>query len=463
MRGRKAFALFMEMRTGKTKVILDEFGELELAGTLNRLLVIAPASVYRTWEVDIDKHLSVDLRQRVRIALWSSKDTPAEKEALKDFVKRDGPRILLVNIEALSVTEAAKNLVDTFLKQPAVMVIDESTTIKGMKAKRTRFCITTGRQAARRRILSGLPSPQSPLDLYPQCLFLDPAILSFPSYAAFAERYSLTKKIPVQHRGRKHLIDVITGYHRLDELSAKIQPHCYRVKLAECYDLPPKLYMRRDIALTPEQVRAYNEMKAYATTVLNKTERVTATIVLTQLLRLHQILAGHTKSDDGALTFLPENKTAEMLAVLEGHRGKAIIWVAYDADIHRLFHTLTSAYGVNAVARFWGGNSDTREDEEKQFLNNPDCRFMLATAASGGRGRTWDVADLMIYYSNTFSLEHRLQSEERAQGVGKTGNMLYVDLVARDTVEDDKILGALRDKKQLSDAITGDKWREWVA
>ena len=221
------------------------------------------------------------------------------------------------------------------------------------------------------------------------------------------------------------------------------------------------MYQRREVELTDEQIKAYAEMKAYATAILEGTERVTATIVLTQLLRLHQILAGYSKSDDGNIVTVPERRTAAVLDVLEEHAGKAIIWVAYDDSVRRLTREITARYGAGSVARFWGGNADTREDEEKQFLNDPKCRFMIATAASGGRGRTWSVADLLIYYQNTFSLEHRMQSEERAQGVGKTTSVGVVDLVARETVEE-KILGALRDKKQLSDAITGDGWKKWL-
>ena len=308
-----------------------------------------------------------------------------------------------------------------------------------------------------------MPSPQSPLDLYAQCYFLDPRILGYGSFAKFQERYAITRKMPVQDRfGRNRMIDIVAGYRDLDHLSGKIKPYAYRVRLADCYDLPPKLYLRRDIALTEEQTHAYTELVTYATAILENAERVTATMVLTQLLRLHQIVAGHTRSDTGAEVHIPENKTAELLSVLEGHRGKAIVWVAYDADVRKLTAVLTKAYGAGSVARFWGGNAADREAEEKEFLNNPKCRFMIATAASGGRGRTWSVADLMIYYQNTFSLEHRMQSEERAQAVGKQQSIAYVDLVARDTVEE-KILGALRDKMDLSDAITGDKWRKWVA
>jgi SNF2 family DNA or RNA helicase len=460
MSGHDAFALLMEMRTGKTKVILDEFGQDEAQGLIENLLIVAPAGVYRTWEVDAAKHLSDDLRRRVKIGRWESDASPEAKRQLTDSMKRKGPKILLMNVEALSTVDAAKMLCGLFLTQgPTTMVIDESTTIKNPSAKRTKFCLRAGRVAKKRRILSGMPTPQSPLDVYSQFDFLDPKIIGYSSYYQFRNRYAMIVPKPFGPGGR--MIDTITGYQNLEELRAKLQPHNYRVKLADCYDLPEKMYLRRDVELTQEQKIAYQEMQAFATTVLENTERVTATIVLTQLLRLHQILAGHTRSDNGVLIDIPENKTREVLAILQEHSGKAIIWAAYDADIRKIAEKITGVYGPGSVARFWGGNADTREAEEKAFKTDPKCRFMVATASAGGRGRTWDVADLMIYYSNTFSLEHRMQSEERAQMVGKVDRVAYFDLITLNTVEE-KIVRALRDKMNLSDAITGDNYREWI-
>jgi SNF2 family DNA or RNA helicase len=462
LEGAEAFALFMEMRTGKTKVILDEFGEDERAGTISNLLVIAPAGVYRTWETDIRKHLGEELLRRVRIDRWESGPTKADKTRLEAFLHLRGrPRILLINIEALSTVEAARKLCGAFLTSaPTTMVIDESTTIKNIGAKRTTFCVVAGKYAKKRRILSGLPTPQSPLDIYSQYAFLDPEILGCRKFTTFRNRYAVVERKPFGPGGR--FIDVVTGYQNLDELKRLVHSRCFRVKLDECYGLPPKMYIRREVTMTKEQQRHYAEMHEYATTVLKNAERVTATMVLVQMLRLHQILAGYARTDDGTYVDIPENKTAELLSILEEHPGKAIIWAAYDRDVTKLTAALTKVYGRDSVARFWGGNADTREAEEKRFLTDPHCRFMISTASAGGRGRTWAVADIMIYYSNTFSLEHRMQSEERTQLVGKTESVGYFDLVAPGTVED-KILDALRNKMKLSDAITGDNYREWIA
>jgi len=142
---------------------------------------------------------------------------------------------------------------------------------------------------------------------------------------------------------------------------------------------------------------------------------------------------------------------------------------------------LEQTYGAGCVARFWGGNLSTREDEEKRFLNDPACMYMLATPAAGGRGRTWVVADLVVYYSNTHDLEHRIQSEMRAQGVDKVNSVAYVDLITPDTVEgvdkvnsvayvdlitpdtvEEKILHCLRNKLSMASVISGDDFRQWL-
>jgi SNF2 family DNA or RNA helicase len=462
MTGREAFALFMDMRTGKTKVILDEWAEMVEKGQVGQLLVVAPAGVYRTWEVAIRDHLPADLLRRTVVATWASGAGKKAADQLKFDLGRQAPKVLLVNVEALSTaTGAERTCLDFVRAAPTVMVVDESTTIKEPSSKRTKACLRLAELVKVKRILSGLPSPQSPLDLYSQFRFLDPSILGHHLYASFRARYAKMVRKPFGPGGR--MIEVVGGYQNLDELQRKIEPAAFRVRLDECYDLPPKMYLRRDVEMTEEQKKIYADMKNYAVASLEKEERVTATIVLVQMLRLHQVLAGHVKTDDGVEVDVPENKTKEMLDILEYHPShrKAIVWVAYDRSVRKVCQAIRAKFGIASVARFWGGNPDSREAEEKLFLRDPKCRFMVATASSGGRGRTWANADLVIYFSNTHSLEHRLQSEERVQAVDKTVSVAYFDLVCPGTVEE-KMLHALRGKMNLSDAVTGDNWREWV-
>jgi hypothetical protein len=461
MKGRKAFALMMAMRTGKTKTMLDDFGRLEDAGEVEDLLVIAPAGVYRTWEKAVSDHVGDSLAQRLLIHTWSANAKKFDEARLQQFLKNPvpgQPRILLLNIEALSNVQRARNLAEGFLVQRKSMcVIDESTMIKNPQASRTKFVVERlGPLAEYRRILSGLPTPRSPMDIYSQFLFLGRSLLGFSSFFAFRARYAVMKS--AQFGGRN--LKLIVGFRDAEDLRQRIEPHSFRVLLEDCYDLPPKVYMTREVELTPEQKRVYSEMQKFATAALDDGKFVTATQVITQILRLHQVLCGHTVTEEGVRMSLPENRTQALLDLLEEYDGKAIIWCSYDADVQKVSEALRKTFECD-VARFWGGNRSTREDEEKKFLNDPNCRFIVATAAAGGRGRTWMNADMVVYYSNTNDLEHRSQSEERPQGVGKTKSVAYVDLVVPGTV-DEKIIKALRGKINLAATITGDNYREWL-
>jgi len=476
MNGRNSFGLLMAMRTGKTKVLLDNFGQLELDGKVKDLLVIAPAGVYRTWETAIKDHVSDDLQKRLSIYTWSSAGSETQSEKLRrlTFVEATGPRVLLMNVEALSSVERARKFCLDFLDAPnkAMIAIDESTCCKSHKAKRTKFIINElGKRATYRRILSGLPTPRSPLDLYCQFEFLDPNILGFRSYWAFRATCAITKKIPVGGRS----IEVIVGYRQpvVEMLQQRIEPHSFRVPFRPNI---PSTYTIREVRMTEEQQRIYSEIKNFATAQLEQDSHVTATVVIAQILRLHQVLCGHVRNEQGQLYEIPELRTAELLELLDDYTGKAIIWCSYDHSINKVCKALAQEYPAQDhfgrplatqpwphphIARFWGGNIATREQEEKRFLTEPNCRFMVSTPAAGGRGRTWSNADLVVYYSSTNDLEHRDQSEQRAQGMDKKKQVDYIDLIATGTVET-KILQALRRKINMAATITGDQWKEWI-
>jgi len=464
LRGRRHFGLLMAMRTGKTKTVLDDFGRLEDESKVESLLVIAPAGVYHTWEKAIEDHVSVDLRERMRVMSWVSGRT--SESQLKRFLSYDGPRVFLVNIEALSVVKDAKAACVAFLSQrPTMLVIDESTAMKNHRAKRTKFIMEELKPlAAYRRILSGLPTPKSPLDLYTQFTFLDEGIFNCRNYYAFRARYA---KMERRFIGGRY-IDLVVGYRDVDELARLIAPHSYRVTLEDCYDLPPKIYQRREVPLSKQQKKVYDDVKEYATALLASGDHVSTKLVIDQILKLHQIACGHVTDENGVIHMIPHRRIDALIDLLSEHEGKTIIWCSYDVDIRAVAKAIEEMEATPEqpdkrvpVARFWGGNVSTREEEESAFVNDPNVRYMVATASAGGRGRTWTCADMVVYYSNTYDLEHRAQSEERAQGVDKVRSVLYVDMVAPGTV-DEKILAALKAKINMASAITGDDWKEWL-
>ena len=462
MEGKRYFALLMAMRTGKTKTLLDDFGRLELEGEVEDLLVIAPAGVYKTWEEQIKTHVSHDLRSRLMIFTWVSgrNSKTSLDHFLKEMATSQMRRVFLVNVEALSLsTSGARDACKRFASARQCMItIDESTIIKSHKAKRTKFVNDhLSSLGDYRRILSGLPTPRSPLDLWGQFQFLNMSILNQPTYASFQSRYAITQK--KLFANARWPTEIVVGYRNTEELAELIEPYSFRVPFRPNI---PSTYSVREVTMTPEQHRIYEEMKQMATARLDEEGSfVTATQVITQMLRLHQVLCGHTVDEQGRFHDVPENKTSELLEILDDYSGKAVIWCSYDTDVRKVAAAIWKEYGPGSVARFWGGNINTREEEEKKFKTLPECRFMVATPDAGGRGRTWDVADLSIYFSSRNNLEHRDQSEARVLGTDKKTGADYIDLICKGTVEE-KILHAIRSKMDLASVITGDNWHEWV-
>lgn len=460
MENMPVFALLMRMRTGKTKVVLDDFGRLEEDGKCSDLLVIAPSGCYRTWATAIDEHVATELRRRLLVFTWESAKSSNKlfTEIAKDFLAaRNRPRVLLMNIEALSTVDRARDFCKRFLRDRsrAMIVADESTALKNPKSKRTKFILKyLAPLAARKRILSGLPTPKSPLDYYSQFAFLDERILGFKDFWHFRAVHAIVK--PQIFYGRK--VDQIVGFRDVDLLYKKTEPYSFRVPFRPQI---PSTYSVQEVELTEEQARLYDEMKQFATAKLSETEYVTATVVIAQILRLHQILCGYTKDEQGNPHEIAENRTAALLELLEEYNGKAVIWCSYDYSVRKIATALTKEYGEGSVARFWGGNVSTREEEQARFKADPKCRFIVGTPAAGRFGRDWQEADLVIYYSSSVDLEHRDQSEMRVQGMQKTRHVDYVDLIVPNTVES-KILDALRKKIDLAVALTGEQWRAWV-
>lgn len=465
---RKGFALLMEMGTGKSKVLLDEWGEAATGGGPQTLIVCAPAGVYLNWhdpdnpknpETEINKHLDPELRARTLVAVWRSGSSRSKKEIEYFLTRTDRPRILVVNVEAFSTVDKLADVCEELMLQgPTIFDVDESTTIKGYSSSRSKRVRQLGEFAALRRIATGLVTPRSPMDLFAQFYFLDHRILGFQSYYGFRARYAVMK--PMEHQGRK--FKQIVGYRNVDELQEKIAPHSYRVLKKDCLDLPPKTYVQRTVKLSDAQRKAYDEVRDFAVTALDAETFVSATSVITQIIRLHQILCGHVVDENGGAHDLPcPRMELDLLDVLSEAEGKVIVWTPYARTIQKMHDLLEREFGRGCTARFWGGNRDVRQAEEARWRGDPACRFMIATQSAGGFGRTWVEASTSVYYANGYNLEHRSQSEDRNHRRGTTGPVTYVDLVAPGTV-DEKILKSLRKKIDMATAISGENYREWL-
>ena len=451
------FAYFMEMGTGKTKVLIDNLAMLYDKGKVDGALIIAPKGVVKTWyEQELPTHLP-DHVENVTV-LWQSNITKTQQEKLESlFEIETALHILIMNVESFS-TDKGLNFASKFLNShKTLMAIDESTTIKTPTAKRTKNIIRLGDLAKYRRIMTGSPITKNPLDLYTQCYFLDPYLLDHASYYSFRNRYAVMKSMHV--RGRT--IQVVSKFQNLDELSERVKTFSDRVLKEDCLDLPPKIFMKRHVSLTPDQKKLYEQMKKQAMAVLNG--KVTSTMtVLTQLMRLHQITCGHFTADDGSTQPVNSNRLNELMDVLAETEGKAIIWANYQLSVGEIIQRIIKEYGEDSYVHYYGLTSqEDRQDNIRKFQNDPNCRFIIGTPQTGGYGITLTQAHTVIYYSNSYDLEKRLQSEDRAHRIGQKKTVTYIDLIAEDTV-DEKIVKALRDKINIASEVMGEELKEWI-
>ena len=451
------FAYFMEMGTGKTKVLIDNLAMLYDKGRVDGALIIAPKGVVGTWyNQELPNHLP-DHIENVTV-LWQANINKKQQDKLDQLFKTGHElHIIVMNVEAFS-TDKGRLFAAKFLRSHKSMIaIDESTTIKNPKAKRTKNILSLSALAKYKRIMTGSPVTKNPLDLYSQCEFLDPRLLDFASYYSFRNRYAEMKTMHVSGRS----IQVVHKFRHLDELSDTLKPFSYRVLKQDCLDLPDKVYIKRNISLSKEQRQVYDQMKKEAVAVLNG-KQVSSVTVLSQLMRLHQITCGHFTANDGSTQEIKNNRIQELLDVLEEIEGKAIIWAHYQHDVKNIKKHIQKEYGPGSVVDYYGLTpQDQRQKNIKKFQANNGVRFLIGTPATGGYGITLTEANTVIYYSNGYDLEKRMQSEDRAHRIGQKKTVTYVDLIADDTV-DEKIVKALRRKINIASEVMGEELRAWI-
>jgi len=454
---RETYAYFMEMGTGKTKVLIDNLAMLYDKGKVNGALIIAPKGVVGTWyNNELPTHLPDHITNVT--TLWQSHITKKQREKLESlFEVEESLHILIMNVEAFSTTKGM-DFAKKFLScHETLTAIDESTTIKNPKAKRTKNIVNLSMSSKYRRIMTGSPVTKNPLDLFSQCYFLDPYHLGHESYYSFRMRYAIMKTANIS--GRQ--IQLVSGFKNLGELSDKLKPFSYRVLKEDCLDLPDKIYMKRQINLSSEQLKVYDQMRKEALATLNG-KKVTTVNALTQLMRLHQITCGHFTSDDGTTQPIKNNRMTELMDVLEETEGKAIIWAHYQYDITNIIKEVVKVHGPGSIVDYYGLTpQDERQPNIKKFQSDPKCRFIVGTPSTGGYGITLTAANTVIYYSNGYDLEKRLQSEDRAHRIGQKKSVTYVDILADETV-DEKIVKSLRKKINIASEVLGEELKSWI-
>ena len=441
-REKESFGLLMEQGTGKTKVIIDNAAYLYSKNKISALVVIAPNGVHRNW---LDKEIPEHMPDwcPVKCVYYYSGMHKTHKAKFDAVVSsEDCLRVFSFNVEAFVSNAAVALMNKILLSNSSMLVVDESSRIKRPGAKRTKTITKFAKQSDYRRIMTGTPVTKGPEDVYSQFKFLDPNILGYDSFYSFKARYCIMGGYENKQ---------IVSYQNVPELTKNIEGHSFRVLKKDCLDLPPKIYQRHYVEMSPKQKRLYDEMRKEFIAELEG-ETIDAPEAITRLLRLQQIVCGWFPAEDGVVPIDEKNiRLQALLEILSDIDSKVIIWARFKADLK----AIERALGDLAVAYHGEVSNDQRVIAVERFQNDPKIRYFIGQPQSGGIGLTLTAANYAIYYSNSFDLEIRLQSEDRCHRIGTKNTVTYIDIECRKTI-DKKIITALRTKKNLADYINKD-------
>tara|TARA_R110000764_G_scaffold36736_2_gene81982 strand:+ start:16416 stop:17975 length:1560 start_codon:yes stop_codon:yes gene_type:complete len=459
----EGFAYFWEMGCAKTAPTIWTAAHLFLEGEIDCLLVLAPNGVHANWTVEeIPEHMPKDVLERTRCMTWFSKKAKnkATQTEFAELLQHEGLAVLVASYDAIKTELGGKAIKALLEKRKCLYVLDESGRIKTPGSKLTKRVTASAKYAKHRRILTGTPIDNSPMDIYTQVRFIRPEVwteMGIKNYSHFKSRFGIWEQRKSASGGR---FEALVRYRDLPLLKSIAASVGDRRLKSEVLDLPDKIYQRRSFDLNPEQRRIYKALEDEYHAELADGSEVTADLAIVRMLRMSQIASGYVGNDEDELVPLGDNVRMRCLKdTLEDVTGSVIIWGRYNCEIDAIREML----GERDAVYYDGRTSD--EDKARalvKFQREGSARFFVAKPSAAGEGLTLHRAKTVIYVSNSFSWRERAQSEDRAHRAGMNDEpVLYIDLVARNTL-DGYILRALRKKRNLSAEITGDNLPSWA-
>jgi SNF2 family DNA or RNA helicase len=461
---RKHYALFMEQGTGKTWTLLADAERLYAQGAIDAVLVVAPKGVHTNWVLrEIPAHMEGTIVARA----WRSGAGARHKQHLEALfapraVGEPVPlRVLAVNIDAL-VTKPGYEFCERFLRATrAALILDESSRIKSPDAARTRALMRLRPLAAVARIASGTPVTNKPTDVFAQMEFLETGLLGTTSYRAFVAEYAelLSERHPlvqsmVRRNPRAAYAQVVARnpdgsfrWRNLDKLQRLLEPHSFRVLKRDCLDLPAKIYKVLPFELDAAQRRAYAKLQDELRIDLGDAVELPVS-ELAALVKLQQITSGFVNTPMGVVYVSQDNpRLRALLDAVEDIDGQFIVWARFREELAAVAEALRAA-GVDVV-EYHGGTATRAREAAVDAFQRGAVRAFVGQPQSGGIGLTLTAAETVFYFSNDFNLETRLQSEDRAHRIGTRKHVVYIDIVAEDTI-DEQIARNLRRKQRTA-------------
>ncbi len=428
----KTFGLFMEMGTGKTKVMLDLMGYYKDTLEINPALVICPVSVMDNWKAEKNKH-----QPELRCVVLGG--TREERVSLLQKGMLDKCHLFVVNYES------AWRLEDEITKYKfGMVVLDESTKIKHRSSQQAKGIMRIAKSIKRKYIMSGTPMPNSPLELFNQVKFLDETVFGSNFYV-FRDRYAVM--------GGYQRYQVI-GSKNLEALATKLGGVSYRVLKKECLDLPDKIYKEYRLPMSDAFRKIYEQFAEEMVAEIGG-QTIMATVVLAKLTKLRQLTSGFVYDEQRAVISMEDTqKLKQLKEILEEvtDRHKVVIWTTFRHEIF-MIENLLKELKLRWVKIDGTVPQDQRQAAIAQFQEDIHTKVFVGQQHAGGLGITLTAADYCVFFSNDYSPEIRLQCEDRLHRIGQKNPVTYIDIIMKSTI-DVAIKRMLSKKMDLSDYIS---------
>ncbi len=446
---RKSFGLWHSMGVGKTLTLIEQAKQLFHNQFIKGIVVIAPSEVYLNWLKEIKQHAP-----GFSAVAWDSGSIARSEKNVEWLINRapHGLKVLVINVEALGRDKPpALFQALYFIKamNKILLTVDESSCIKNPKAKSVKNVMTLARYCQYRRALNGTPGVEKPFDVWQQLEFLSPGCTGY-NHFMFTKTYGVWQK---QYYGPRSF-DKCVGYRNIDQIRRLLEKHGQFIRKEECLDLPPKLYETYEFDLPDAVMSAYNEVKRRRIIEVSN-KLLTFESAMTLAIQLHNIATGFIKHDDESIEWITRARMSALITLLEQIEGKVVIFCNSRPALIDLSNAIGEKYGHNRCRLIYGDvDKEDRGRYIDSFQNDPEVLYLITNQQTAGRGVTLTAASYVIYFRNGYSLEQRLQSEDRPHRIGQDKSVTIIDLVARNTI-DERIVRLLKAKKDVASQLLG--------
>lgn len=446
----KGFGLLFEMGCGKTLTAIAIAGAGYQMGKVERLLIVAPTSVVAVWPKELQEYAK--FKYTCKTLLGEKKQRIKQIDDLLKFPFK-ALKVAVINYESTWRPEILEKLKEF---DADMVIADESQRIKTYDAAQSKAMHELGDQARYKLILSGTPVQTAAIDIWSQYRFLDKTVFG-DNFFKFRGRYAI-----MGGYGNKKIV----GYKDLEGLIKKEHSIAFRVTKDEALDLPEQTFETRKIQFSQKEKNLYERIKKDSYAELDGGGHITATTVLTRLLRLQQLAGGFLVQDDAQKPQLVSRAKLDALAdIIEdyviGSGKKLVIFARFIAEVKAIMELADKILPkeLKQVAIYGDIKKEDRGDIVKQFQEDPKTVLFIGQIDTAGTGITLTAADTCVYYSKNFNYATYSQSLSRIHRIGQRNCCTYIDLEIEGTI-DELISKALSRKEDMAKTVV-DNWRDF--